>query len=274
MSDHAPGRPVLITGTSTGIGRPTAQRLAHAGWRVMAGVRNPGDAPPGTTPVTLDVTDPAAVATAAEQVADLCGDDGLPALVNNAGVCVLGPVECLPLPDWRRQFDVNVFGSLAVTQSMLPLLRRHAQRHSRWSARIVNISSVCGQVASPLFAAYSASKHAVEAISDALRLEMAAHGVGVSVVNPGTVATAIWPEERAQVDAFCTGTGARRLYSTLVDNVAHYVFAAAEKSLPPDRTAAVVERCLTARQCGFAWAGRRTSAAAPAACCPSGCSTC
>ncbi len=248
MSDRAPGRPVLITGTSTGIGRATAQRLARAGWHVLAGVRRPADAPAGTTAVPLDVTDAGAVAAAADQVQGVCGDGGLAALVNNAGVCVVGPVECVPLDDWRHQFEVNLFGGVAVTQAVLPLLRRHAQRHGRWSARIVNVSSVTGQVASPLFAAYSASKHAVEAVSDALRLELAGFGVGVSIINPGTIATDIWRKERDQVEAFCHGSPARRLYGTMVDNVTRYVFAAAEKSIPPDRIAAAVERCLTARR--------------------------
>ena len=248
MPDRAPGRHVLITGTSTGIGRATAERLASSGWQVLAGVRRADDAPDGTTPVLLDVTDPAAVAAAADAVAHACGDDGLAALVNNAGVCVVGPVECVCMADWRRQFDVNLFGAIAVTQALLPLLRRRVHRHGGRSARIVNVSSVTGQVASPLFAAYSASKHATEAVSDALRLELAGHGIGVSVVNPGTIATEIWRKERAQVDACGPGTASRRLYGTLIDNVSRYVFAAAEKSIPPDRIAAAVERCLTARR--------------------------
>ena len=121
----------------------------------------------------------------------------------------------------------------------------------------MNISSVTGQVASPLFAAYSASKHAIEAVSDALRLELVGHGIGVSVINPGTIATEIWRKERAQVEACSSGTSARRLYGTLIDNVSRYVFAAAEKSIPPDRIAAAVERCLTARRppvrCRVGW---------------------
>ena len=242
---------VLITGTSTGIGRAAAARLAAAGWNVLAGVRDRADAPAATTPVVLDVTDADSVAAAADAVADHCGPDGLAALVNNAGVCVVGPVECVSMADWRRQFDVNLFGGVAVTQAMLPLLRRHAARRrgARWSARIVNVSSVAGQVASPLFAAYSASKHATEAVSDALRLELAVHGVGVSVINPGTIATAIWSKERAQVDAACgPGTPARRLYGPLIDNVTRFVFAAGDRSPPPDRTAAAIERCLTRRR--------------------------
>jgi NAD(P)-dependent dehydrogenase (short-subunit alcohol dehydrogenase family) len=248
MSDRAPGRHVLITGTSTGIGRATAERLARSGWGVLAGVRRAADAPEGTVAVPLDVTDADSVAAMADAVADACGDDGLAALVNNAGVCVVGPVECVPLADWRRQFEVNLFGGIAVTQAMLPLLRRRVRRGGGRSARIVNISSVTGQVASPLFAAYSASKHATEAVTDALRLELAGHGIGVSVINPGTIATDIWRKERAQVEACGPGTPARRLYGTLIDNVARYVFAAAEKSIPPDRIAVAVERCLTARR--------------------------
>ena len=247
-ADPAARRPVLITGTSTGIGRATAQRLARGGWDVLAGVRHVADAPPGTTPVVLDVTLPDGVAAAADHVDHHCGPDGLAAVVNNAGVCVVGPVECVPLDQWRRQFDVNLFGTVAVTQAVLPLLRRRVARRGRLSARIVNVSSVTGQVSSPLFAAYSASKHAVEAVSDALRQELAGHGIGVSVINPGTIATDIWRKERAQVDAFCPGTAARRLYGPLIDNVTRYVFAAGEKSIPADRIAAAIDRCLTARR--------------------------
>ena len=239
---------VLITGTSTGIGRATAERLAGSGWHVLAGVRRGGDAPPRATPVLLDVADAASVAAAAGRVADACGDGGLAALVNNAGVCVVGPVECVPLAEWRRQFEVNVFGAVAVTQAVLPLLRRRVAHHGGRSARVVNVSSVTGQVASPLFAAYAASKHATEALSDALRLELAGHGIGVSIINPGTIATAIWRKERAQVDACGPGTAARRLYGPLIDNVSRYVFAAGDRSIPPDRIAAAVERCLTARR--------------------------
>ena len=242
-------RAVLITGTSTGIGRATAQRLAGGGgWDVLAGVRSAADAPPGTTPLVLDVTDAASVAAAADAAADHCGPDGLAALVNNAGVCVVGPVECVPLDQWRRQFEVNLFGAIGVTQAVLPLLRRHAARGQPYSARIVNVSSVTGHVASPLFAAYSASKHATEAVSDALRQELAGFGIGVSIINPGTIATEIWRKERAQVDACGPGTPARRLYGTLIDHVSRYVFAAAEKSIPPDRIAAAIERALTSRR--------------------------
>jgi NAD(P)-dependent dehydrogenase (short-subunit alcohol dehydrogenase family) len=248
MPDLVTGRPVLITGTSTGIGRASAERLAQAGWRVLAGVRQEADAPAGTTPVLLDVAEADSVATAFDQVRDLCGDGGLAALVNNAGVCVVGPVECLPLEAWRRQFEVNVFGTVAVTQAALPLLRRRVSRFGGRSARIVNISSVTGHVACPLYAAYSASKHAIEAVNDALRLELMGHGIGVSVINPGSISTEIWRKERAQVDACGTGTSARRLYGRLIDNVSRYVFTAAEKSIPADRIAVAVERCLTARR--------------------------
>ncbi len=249
MRDRLPGRPaVLITGTSTGIGRATAERLHAAGWHVLAGVRREADAPPGVMPVVLDVTDAGSVAAAADHVADACGDDGLAALVNNAGVCVVGPVECVPLEQWRHQFDVNVFGAVGVTQAVLPLLRRRVRRRGPRSARLVNVSSVTGSVSSPLFAAYSASKHAMEAVSDALRLELAGHGIGVSIINPGTIATDIWHKEKSQVAACSPGTPARRLYGTMIDNVSRYVFAAAEKSIPPDRIAVAVERCLTARR--------------------------
>jgi len=128
-------RPALVTGTSTGIGRAIAVHLAGRGFEVLAGVRRPEDAPPGLEPIVLDVTSEQDVAAAAARVGRT-----LHALVNNAGIAVNGPIEVVPVEQWRRQFDVNVFGQVAVTRALLPALL-----HAR--GRIVNISSISGRVA-------------------------------------------------------------------------------------------------------------------------------
>ena len=180
---------VLITGASSGIGRATALALDAHGFRVFAGVRKPSDvdalhqaASARLTPLVLEVTDVASIAAAAEQIAQAVGDAGLIGLVNNAGVTVAGPLEYLPLVDVRRQFEINVVGPLALIQACLPLIR---QAHGR----IVNISSVGGKLAMPFNGAYSATKFGLEALSDALRRELAPWGIHVCIVEPGIIAT-------------------------------------------------------------------------------------
>jgi len=173
---------VLITGAGRGLGRTAALTLAAHGWRVYAGVRNDADARkladrPGITPITLDITD-------AEHLVKLPGQlpERLDALVNNAGVAVGGPIETLALDELRRQLEVNVIGSTAVTQAVLPLIRNAR-------GRIVFISSTSGRVATPGLGAYAASKFAIEAIGDSLRNELRPWGIRVSLIEPGQIDT-------------------------------------------------------------------------------------
>jgi NAD(P)-dependent dehydrogenase (short-subunit alcohol dehydrogenase family) len=174
----------LVTGASTGMGAATARELAARGYHVLAGVRREVDGheleSTNIRPVILDIT-------RSEQIADVAAlieADGRPlrAVVNNAGIAVNAPVEVLPIEDWRRQFDVNFFGHIEVTQAVLPALLK-----SR--GRVVMISSIGGRLAQPTYGAYSGSKFALEAVSDALRRELAPHGVQVVVVEPGAVRT-------------------------------------------------------------------------------------
>ncbi|ACZ23588.1 short-chain dehydrogenase of unknown substrate specificity [Sanguibacter keddieii DSM 10542] len=173
-----------MTGASTGMGAATARELASRGYHVLAGVRRQADGQALESarirPVILDITRP-------EQVAELVRTveaDGRPlrAVVNNAGIAVNAPVEVLPMAEWRRQFDVNFFGHVEVTQALLPALLR-----SR--GRVVMMSSLGGRLAQPTYGAYSGSKFALEAVSDALRRELAPHGVTVAIVEPGAVRT-------------------------------------------------------------------------------------
>ncbi|KAA5539028.1 SDR family NAD(P)-dependent oxidoreductase [Roseiconus nitratireducens] len=193
-------RPVLITGSSSGIGRACALDLDRAGFSVFAGVRRPSDADalraeasPNLKPVILDVTDAESVRQAADFIGDSVGPAGLCGVVNNAGISVACVLEYLPLEQLRRQFEVNVFGVLTVTQSMLPLLRSAR-------GRVVNISSLSGLTAGPYVGPYAASKHALEAISDSLRLELRGFGIDVAVIEPADIDTPIWEKSQRMAD--------------------------------------------------------------------------
>ncbi len=168
----------LVTGASSGIGAACAARLARRGWRVLAGVRREGTAPPGTEELILDVTDPPALEL-----------DELHGLVNNAGVAVAGPLEFLDAEALREQLEVNVVGQLRVTQAALPALRRSG-------GRIVNVGSISGRSALPFLGAYAMSKFAFEAMTDSLRMELRPWGIHVAIVEPGTIKTPMWTRDR------------------------------------------------------------------------------
>jgi len=193
---------VVITGASTGIGEACALRLDALGFRVFAGVRkqNDGDAlrkksSDRLTPVLLDVTSEQSIAAAVQQV----GSGPLAGLINNAGVVVAGPVELVPLAEWRRQFEINFIGVVAVTQAFLPMLR--AGR-----GRIVNMGSVAGRSALPFSGPYSSSKFALEGLTDSLRMEMKQWGVEVSIVEPGAIRTPIWGKSLSGANETLSGT--------------------------------------------------------------------
>ncbi|MFY1669756.1 SDR family oxidoreductase [Plantactinospora sp. WMMB334] len=174
----------VVTGASTGMGAATARELARRGFHVLAGVRRDSDGAPlraaGVEPVILDITDPDHIAALAARVER--DPRPLRALVNNAGIPGAGPVEVTPLSQWRRIFEVNLFGHVAVTQALLPALLRGR-------GRVVNITSLNGKVSMAGYGPYASSKFAMEAVSDALRNELAPHGVQVVVVEPGGVKT-------------------------------------------------------------------------------------
>jgi NAD(P)-dependent dehydrogenase (short-subunit alcohol dehydrogenase family) len=239
----------LITGASTGIGRATALRLARSGWTVLAGLRDPEAGErlaqePGAAgriaPLTLDVTDPAQIEQAAQRVAQASGGAaGLDALVNNAGIGVGGPLELVAAEDMRRQFEVNVVAQVAVTQAMLPALRRAR-------GRVVFISSVGGRVATPFLAPYAASKHAVEAIADALRLELISSGVQVALIEPGSVATPIWDKGREEAERVNVPAELQQQYGHVPAAMERVLEETARRGIPPDEVAATIERALTA----------------------------
>jgi NAD(P)-dependent dehydrogenase (short-subunit alcohol dehydrogenase family) len=182
---------IVVTGASTGIGAATVNELARRGFHVLAGVRREVDAHAlrglgieGIEPCILDITVESDITAIADRVARDPQRRPLRALVNNAGIAINAPVETLPITQWRQQFEVNLFGHIAMTQALLPALLNS-------SGTVVNISSVGGKVALPTYGAYAGSKFALEAVSDALRREVSAAGVKVVVIEPGAVKTEI-----------------------------------------------------------------------------------
>ncbi len=192
MSNSHLERSLVITGASTGIGRACALYMDRLGWRVFAGVRQEADASSlraegsdRLLPIILDVTDEQSIRAAWKMVNDAIGASGLSGLVNNAGIPYGGPVEYLSLDKVRQEFEVNFFGVIAVTQTFVPLLRQGG-------GRIVNMSSVGGMVVAPFLSPYCATKFAMEALSDALRMELRPWHIEVSVIQPGAIETPIW----------------------------------------------------------------------------------
>lgn len=241
---------VLVTGTSTGIGETIALRLDQRGYRVVAGVRRPEDgerlarsASDRLQWLLLDVTRSDQIAEAARAIQDATGGRGLTALVNNAGIAVGGPLEFVAIDDVRRQFDVNVLGLLAVTQAMLPSLR--AAR-----GRIVNIGSIAGRSVAPMVGPYCASKHAVEALTDGLRLELFDAGIEVSVVAPGAVKTPIWAKGIGMLERIGERLppAALERYGKRLAFFGKLLAANDRRGVPPDLVADAVLHALEARR--------------------------
>lgn len=249
-SEQTPNRWVVVTGASSGIGQATAGRLMRAGYGVVATVQTEADAPPlvealgdGAAVIRLDVRDDQAVAAMGKQVADVVGGGVVWGLVNNAGVAVPGPIEALRAADWRDQLEVNVVGAMGMVRALLPMLRQ-----SR--GRIVNVSSDSGYLATPLLGAYCASKFAMEGASDSLRRELQPHGVKVSLVEPGPMATPIWDKGFALADELLQKAGptVNDVYGHQMERGRQFARQCVDQALPPERAAAVIERALTARR--------------------------
>ncbi|MBJ7332161.1 MAG: SDR family oxidoreductase [Solirubrobacteraceae bacterium] len=225
---------VFITGASRGIGRAAAERLHRLGWEVHAGVRKPEDAPAGTTPVIVDVTDAAQVAALADAL-----PDRLDAVVNNAGIAVPGPVEGLTLDELRRQMEVNVVGQVAVTQAVLPRIRAS-------KGRIVFVSSVSGRISTPMMGAYNASKFALEALADAMRVELRPWGIPVVLVEPGAIDTDIWRGADTQLEETVAALSEehKRLYDGHIAGMRKTVSFMQKRAAPVDTVAGVIERAV------------------------------
>lgn len=236
---------IVITGTSTGIGRAAATSLAGAGFKVFAGARKLSDAPegPNITPIVIDVTNGATISAAAQTVAKAVGDKGLRGLVNNAGINVPGPLEFLPLDDIRHQLEVNVIGPIAVIQAFLPLLRK-----SR--GRIINIGSIGGKMSTPFLGAYHISKYGMEALSDSLRQELRPWHIGVSLVEPGAIATPFWERGKTSADDLLSRIGpeATEMYGEAIDAMRTAADTFEKRAAGPETVAKAIYRALTSKR--------------------------
>lgn len=241
---------VLVTGASTGIGEAVATRLDARGLRVVAGVRREQDAQAvrergsgRIVPVLLDVTDPGSIAAAVATLAEVTAGAGLAGLVNNAGISGGEPLEYASLDGFRQTLEVNLVGAVAVTQALLPMIRRGG-------GRLVFIGSIGGRTPAPFTAAYAASKAGLAAVCDCLRGELRPWRIEVSLIEPGAVSTPIW--DKAMSDSMARvahlPADALALYGRAIEAVGRVAGRAAAGAIPPERVAEVVEHALTARR--------------------------
>jgi NAD(P)-dependent dehydrogenase (short-subunit alcohol dehydrogenase family) len=236
---------IVVTGASTGMGAATARELTRRGFHVLAGVRREIDADAlrgeGIEPHILDITVESDVAAIADRVAADPLGRPLRALINNAGIAVNAPVEALPIAEWRRQFEVNLFGHVAMIQALMPSLLRS-------SGTVVNISSVGGKVALPTYPAYAGTKFALEALSDSMRREVNDLGVKVVVVEPGAVKTEMAQRGVATADRLKAGMTADQLerYGGLIDAMSSLARSYDTDGVPAERAAKVIANAATA----------------------------
>jgi NAD(P)-dependent dehydrogenase (short-subunit alcohol dehydrogenase family) len=238
---------VVVTGASTGIGAATARALAERGFHVLAGVRRERDGEairgPGIEPLILDITEPGHIQALADRVNDDPHGRSVRALVNNAAVQANVPIEVFAIDEWRRMFEVNLFGQVAVIQALLPALMRS-------KGRVVNISSVGGRVAMASYGPYAATKFALEAVSDSLRREMAPSGVAVVVIEPGAVRTEMLGRAIATGGELTSAMTPeqRRRYGALMLAVNSQAMSSTESGVPADAAAEVIVKAVTARK--------------------------
>jgi NAD(P)-dependent dehydrogenase (short-subunit alcohol dehydrogenase family) len=243
-------RSVVITGVSTGIGWAAAKLLLQRGFRVFGSVRKAGDAERlrdefgvNFVPLSFDVTDEAAVRAAAREVRGQLNGETLAGLVNNAGIAVAGPALELTIEEFRRQFEVNVIGPIIATQAFAPLLGADTSLRGP-KGRIVMVSSVAGKSGNPLSSAYSASKHAIEGLSESLRRELMLFGIDVVIVAPGAVKTPIWSKsEDIDMSRYSNSP-----YYPVLQKVRAFVAQLAESGLPAERIAETIATALTSER--------------------------
>lgn len=241
---------VVITGASTGIGRSTAEYLAAKGWQVFAGVRKQADGAALTAaddrikPILLDVTNPEQVDAAVETVRAALDGQKLTGLINNAGIANMGPLAVQPLDQFKAHFDVNVFGLLRASQAFAPLLGMDESLAGK-PGRIINITSVGGRLASPFLGAYTATKHAVESMTDSLRRELVIFGIDAIAVGPGAVRTPIW--DKAE-DANSSNPYSNSPWSKAIEVFSNTMLEGGRTGLAPEIIAQTIEKALTAHK--------------------------
>lgn len=239
---------VVVTGASTGIGLGVVKVLIQNGYRVFGSVRKQADAErlkaefgDAFTPLIFDVTDEAAVHAAAGQVRSALGSETLFGLVNNAGVATPAPIMHQSIADFRSQMEINLVGQLIVSQAFIPLLGADRTLHGK-PGRIINMSSVSGKRGSPFVGAYVASKHALEGLSETMRIELMLYGIDVVIVGPGAVATPIW-DKAEQVDLTPYQNSD---YLEAAVKLQKFLVEDGRKGYPPEKVGEVVLRALTA----------------------------
>jgi NAD(P)-dependent dehydrogenase (short-subunit alcohol dehydrogenase family) len=242
-------RSVVVTGASTGIGYATAKTLIATGFRVFGSVRNKADAErvskelgPNFTPMIFDITDEQAVKNAASQVRAALAGEALAGLVNNAGISVPAPLLEVPIADFRRQLEINVVGQVIVLQAFAPMLGADPSLKGP-PGRIVMISSVAGKNALPFSGPYSASKHAIEGLSESLRRELMLFGIDVIVIGPGPIKTPIWTKSEKIENRFSNTP-----YFEPIKKLRGGMQAAGAAGLPAEDVAQLVLHALTARK--------------------------
>ena len=236
---------IVVTGVSTGIGYATTRAAVAMGMYVFGSVRNEADAarlkidfPQHFTPLIFDVTDHGAIQAAVPEVAQVLGSRRLAGLINNAGIVVAGPLLEVSMEQLRHQFEVNLFGLLAVTQAFAPLLGTDPAREGS-PGRIVNLSSVSGKIAFPFIGPYVASKHALEGLSSSLRRELMMFGIDVIVVGPGAVRTPIWT--KSKLEQF-----AQSPYAAVLDRMKTFMTKVGENGLDVEDCADLLVNILSA----------------------------
>ena len=229
------------------MGAAAARELARLGYHVLAGVRNSADGEAiradNLEPVILDVTEPEQIDAVAAMIENDTQGRKLTVLINNAGIAINAPVETLALDEWRSQFEVNLFGHIAVTQAMLPFLHESG-------GRILQVSSVGGKVAMGTYGAYAGAKFALEGVSDSLRRELAPHGVAVVVIEPGAVSTEMTGHgiERATRYLEQMTPAQRQRYGGLQRAIINQASSMTQSGLPPEKAALVFVKAATARR--------------------------
>ncbi len=239
---------VVISGASKGIGEACALYLDALGFRVFAGVRKVEDAKAlqakaseKLTPIFLDVTNHDQIAAASLHVKEKLGEEGLVGLVNNAGIAIAAPMEYIPIDQLRHQMEVNFIGQVAVTRAFMPLLRLG-------HGRIINVSSVSGKFVYPFFGAYAASKHALEAYTDALRRELLPWNMHVVSIEPGAIKTPIWETSLGTANDLLNSLPhkAQALYGQAAQRTTDRAMRNGENGAPPIEVAEVIAEALTA----------------------------
>jgi len=251
MSSSTKKPSVLISGSSSGIGEAAAILLGEKGWTVFAGVRKQADAEKlrsysgNIHPVILDVTKEDQVREAIEQVRVAVGEDGLDALINNAGVAYSGPTEFISMENVQRQFDVNLFGFFRLTQAAMPLIRMGKP------GRVINVSTIGAQQVCPFLGMYEGSKAALETISQAFRQELARWGIPVVLIRPGPVNSkfdsAVFADYDEYMKELSPGSSAHDFYGKDLENIREVAKKLKKHSVESKVVAEVIHQALTAR---------------------------